>query len=125
MDVADKLAIHELLGRAAASLDAHEFGALSACFTDSVVFSIDIHGQGEVGPFEGREAVMGLINGSVEQQTDKRRHVISNIFFISEDEDTARVSSNLTLFATENGEVQRGDGDDRCQDSEVVGDISL
>jgi 3-phenylpropionate/cinnamic acid dioxygenase small subunit len=62
-----------------------------------------IAGGDMVGPFEGRDAVMDLLAGSMKEQTDVRRHVISNIFFDSNSTDIT-VVSNLTLIATENGE---------------------
>ena len=49
---------------------------------------------------------MKLMIDSKDQQTDKRRHVISNIFFESSQDNNVSVVSNLTLFATENGEIQ-------------------
>ena len=58
-----------------------------------------------MGPFEGREAIMTLYRDSLAVQTDVRRHVTTNIFFHSEDGDPL-VISNLTLFATENGETR-------------------
>lgn len=42
---------------------------------------------------------------SMEAQTDTRRHVVSNIFFESEGESSARTVSNLTLFSTENAQI--------------------
>ena len=65
-----------------------------------------IAGGDLVGPFEGREAIMGLMTGSMAEQTDVRRHVVSNIIFTELSDDRASVISNLTLFATENGEIQ-------------------
>jgi len=39
------------------------------------------------------------------EQTDVRRHVVSNIFFEDEGEQPKTIST-LTLIATENGEIQ-------------------
>lgn len=104
MDTANKLAIHELLSRAAYGLDEHDLGKIEACFAPEANMIVRIAGQDDVGPFEGREAIMELMSASIAAQTDKRRHVVSNIFFEAEDEAAAKVVSNLTLFATENGE---------------------
>ena len=59
-----------------------------------------------IGPFERREGIMKLMTDSMDQQTDKRRHVVSNIFFESSEGNNVSVVSNLTLFATENEEIQ-------------------
>ena len=100
-----KLEIHELLARWAYAYDERDVAMLENCFSEDAHFSMRIAGGDLVGPFEGREAIMGLMTGAMEEQTDVRRHVVSNIFF-EEGEGTIKVISNLTLFATENGEIQ-------------------
>ena len=45
------------------------------------------------------------MGGAIQEQTDRRRHVISNIFFESEGESHARSVSNSSLFSTENGKI--------------------
>lgn len=102
METADKLAIHELLSRAAYGLDEHKLDLIEVCFTPEAIMTINIAGD-VIGPFEGREAIMGLMADSVETQTDKRRHLVSNIYFEVEGDTAATVISNLTLFGTENG----------------------
>ena len=101
----DKLAIHELLSRSAYAFDEKDLDMLEACFTEDAAFSIQITGAELMGPFEGREAIMTLYRDSLAVQTDVRRHVTTNIFFQREDGDPL-VISNLTLFATENGETR-------------------
>jgi 3-phenylpropionate/cinnamic acid dioxygenase small subunit len=105
LSVQDKLAIHELLSRSAYGFDEAQLDLLEDCFTEDAVFSIRIAGGDLVGPFDGRDAIMGLYRSSIESQTDVRRHVVSNIFFESENDDPV-VISNLTLMATENGEIK-------------------
>jgi 3-phenylpropionate/cinnamic acid dioxygenase small subunit len=101
----DRLAIHELLSRSAYGFDEGQLQMLEDCFTEDAVFSIRIAGGDLVGPFNGREEIMGLYRSSIDSQTDVRRHVVSNIFFESEGDDPV-VISNLTLMATENGEIK-------------------
>ena len=81
MKSSDKLAIHELLSRAAYSFDERKLDMLERCFTSEATMLVDITGIGEVGPFEGREAIMKLMSDTLASQTDVRRHVISNFFF--------------------------------------------
>ncbi|MEH6581226.1 MAG: nuclear transport factor 2 family protein [Halioglobus sp.] len=105
LDSDAKLQIHELLSRAAYAYDERDMDMLEACFAVQMRFTMKIAAGDLVGPFEGREAVMDLMNGSMAQQTDIRRHVISNIFFDPRQSEPTAVS-NLTLFSTENGEIQ-------------------
>ena len=103
----DKLAIHELMGRAAYGYDERDLDVLTACFAKRAIMSMRIAGGDLIGPFEGRDAILGLMTSSMEEQTDVRRHVVSNLFFPEEDAeeegDEPLVISNLTLFGTENG----------------------
>lgn len=103
METADKLAIYELLSRAAYGLDEHNLDIIESCFAPEASMIVRIEGQDDVGPFEGREAIMKLMADSIAVQTDKRRHVVSNVFFETEGDTAATVLSNLTLIATENG----------------------
>jgi 3-phenylpropionate/cinnamic acid dioxygenase small subunit len=105
VDTAEKLAIHELLSKAAYAYDARDLPMLEAGFAESASFSIRVAGGDLVGPFQGREDIMAMYAGAMEGQTDVRRHVISNLFFDETATDTT-VVSNLTLFATENGETK-------------------
>ena len=103
----EKLAIHELLSRAAYALDERDVEMLAASFAVDASFSMRIAGGDLIGPFETREGIMQLMTGAMAEQTDKRRHVVSNIFFPATTgaEEGVAVVSNLTLFATENGEI--------------------
>jgi 3-phenylpropionate/cinnamic acid dioxygenase small subunit len=101
----DKLEIHELLCRAANSFDERRMDMLEQCFAADAIMLVNITGTGEVGPFEGREAIMQLMTDTLAAQTDLRRHVISNFFFESEGKSMARVVSSLVVFSVENGEI--------------------
>ena len=78
---------------------------MEACFCPDAKMSLRIAGGDVVGPYEGRVAVLDLIRGSIESQSDQRRHVISNVFFESAGVDSAVVLSNLTLLSTSEGEI--------------------
>lgn len=106
MDAAAKLEIHELLSRAAYALDEQDLDMLGACFAADAEFHMQIAGQPPIAPFLSHDAIMGLMRNSIAAQTDKRRHVVSNIFFASGGEAEAEVVSNLTLFGTENGAIR-------------------
>ena len=101
----EKLEIHELLSRAAYAYDEREVGMLEACFAEHASFSMRIASSDLIGPFESKSDIMGLMSESMAEQTDVRRHVISNIFFeVSEDKNV--VISSLTLIATEHGDIR-------------------
>ncbi len=104
ISVEDRLAIGELLSRAAYGYDERDVDTLAACFAHNASMTIRIAGGDPVGPFNGREEIMGLMTSSMASQSDVRRHVISNVFF-QEEGDAPLVVSNLTLLATENGAI--------------------
>ncbi len=101
-----RLAIAELMARAAYGLDMRQLDMLSDCFAENAVFTLRIAGGDLVGPFEGREGIMELMRSSMKEQTDQRRHNVSNLFFEVEGKKSAVAISNLTLFATENNAVR-------------------
>lgn len=102
LSLAQKLAIHELLGRAAYAYDQRDLDLLESCFDVDALMSMRIAGGDLIGPFEGRDAIMQLMKSSMAEQTDVRRHVVSNIFFESTGEQPV-VISNLTLLSTQGG----------------------
>jgi hypothetical protein len=104
LTLAQKLEIHELLGRAAYAYDERDMELLESGFAGAATMSMRIAGGDLIGPFEGRAAIMQLMHNSMAQQTDVRRHIISNIFF-EEESGQPVVVSNLTLVATENGKA--------------------
>ena len=101
----DRLAIHEFLARAAYAYDVRDVALLESGFAPDASLSMRIAGGDLIGPFEGREAIMGLMNGSMAEQTDVRKHVISNVF-IDEGDDGIKATSFLTLIATEDAETR-------------------
>jgi hypothetical protein len=106
MDSGQKQAILELLARAAYGYDEREVEMLKDSFSEGANFVIDIAGvDGEI-LVEGREAIMALQTGAMEEQSDKRRHVVTNVFFTSEGDGKATVVSNLTITSVEDGAIR-------------------
>jgi 3-phenylpropionate/cinnamic acid dioxygenase small subunit len=103
VDTTSKLEIGELLARSAYGLDVKDLDSLQACFREDANFNLAIAGLPEASRFEGREQIMSLFKGALDDQTDERKHVISNIWFSEAAADSATVVSYLSLFATENG----------------------
>ena len=106
MKAKNKLAIYELLGRAAYHFDQRELDELAACFTEDATMLVNIADGQVFGPFEGRDAIMGLISAALDAQTDMRRHIISNFLFEKEGNKNATCVSQIVLAATENGEIR-------------------
>ena len=105
MKASDKLKIQELLSRAAYYFDERKLEELAGCFTRKASMLVNITGVGEVGPFDGRDAIMQLMSDTLATQTDVRRHVVSNFFYEAEDKKAATVVSNLVVTAVENGKI--------------------
>lgn len=101
----DRLAIHEFLARAAYAYDVRDVALLESGFAANASLTMRIAGGDLIGPFEGRDAIMGLMSGSMTEQTDVRKHVVSNVF-IDADEEGVKATSFLTLIATEGGETR-------------------
>ena len=106
MDAESKGQIVELLHRSAYALDHKDLDTLARCFDAAATFRLAIDGVDEVSEFSGLEAIMGLMKGALDAQTDVRRHVVSNIWFEAAGASEATVVSYLSLMATENGETQ-------------------
>ena len=106
MDATNKLEIYELLARSAYALDERKLEVLEDTFSEGAAFVIDIAGvDGEVS-FEGRDAIMGLMKNSMAEQSDQRRHVVTNVFIESTGDARAVAISNITLTSVEDGAIR-------------------
>ncbi len=106
MEPSDKLKIFELLARSAYALDQRKLGELEDTFSEGASLIIDIAGgDGEVS-FEGRKVIMGLMKDSMAEQSDQRRHVVTNVFFETEGDERAVVVSNVTITSVEHGAIR-------------------
>lgn len=101
----DRFAITELLARASYAYDQRDLALLESCLCADASISFRIGGGDLAGPYEGRETMMGVYKGAMDSQNDVRRHVVSNAMFTPNGE-TVDVISNLTLFATEDGNTK-------------------
>ena len=106
MNAGQKLEIQEVLSRAAYAFDQRDLEMLTGCFAEDARMLVRIADGREFGPFEGREAIMGLMKSTLESQTDTRRHIISNFVFEHAGDREARVISQIVLAATEEGQIR-------------------
>jgi ketosteroid isomerase-like protein len=102
--MADKQAITELLNRAGVAYDTPDLEFLLNMFVDDGVFELVITGNDPM-VFEGKETINGLFEGSLEEQDDQRRHVVTNIYFQNETDTSATTVSYLTLITVKGGEL--------------------
>lgn len=101
--MADRGKINDALNRYAWGYDQNDIGAIARCFATDAVMSMKIQDGDLIGPFEGREAILGLMKGSLEAQDDQRRHVTTNVFVDDETDDSATVTSYLLLVTIADG----------------------
>ncbi|HEX5191957.1 MAG TPA: nuclear transport factor 2 family protein [Solirubrobacteraceae bacterium] len=105
--MADREQIRDVLADYGWGNDAKDEAALNSVFHDDARFALTIEGVDEpIGPFEGREAIVGFIYPTVRDQTDQRRHVIVNHRFVVDEPERARVRAYLVLLVTDAGELE-------------------
>jgi len=98
----DRLAMHEVVSRAAWAYDEARLDVVASCFATDAVMTVEIAGAGAPARIEGRDAIVGLIRSSIEGQNDQRRHVMSSVF-LSDDAAGPVVISTLTLVVVAAG----------------------
>lgn len=98
--------IENTFHRWALAYDENDPDTMADCFTEDAVLTMTIADGDLIGPFDGREAIMGLMRDSLAAQTDQRRHITSNIIIRDEGAASATTESYLTLIAVENGAIR-------------------
>lgn len=101
----DEDLIRNLVYTYARSYDERDLDGLAGCFVEDATFNWQITNGPAGGPFEGREAIVASNKASLDSQTDTRRHVMSNVA-ITGNGDTRTVTSYLTLFAHQDGQLR-------------------
>ena len=96
-------AIANVLNRYSIAYDDNDMAEMADTFTDDAVLTMRIADGDLIGPFEGKEAVMKLMTDSLASQNDQRRHVTTNMVVRKETDDSAVVSSYLTLVQVKDG----------------------
>jgi hypothetical protein len=105
--MADREQIQDVLADYAWGNDAKDEAVLNSVFSDDARFYLTIAGVEEpIGPFEGREAIVGFIYPTIKAQTDQRRHAIVNLRFLVDEPERARVRAYLVLEVTDAGELE-------------------
>ena len=104
--VHDRLMIMETLNRYAWGYDGRDLDLLGSTFAEDGSFHIELAGSDGWGPYTGRHDIVAWLAGVMAQQSDQRRHCVSNMIFRRLDADTAVVDSFLSLSAAEHGTVR-------------------
>ena len=99
--MADRNAIEQLFSDYGWPMDSREWPVLSGTFTEDADFTIAITGGDTIGPINGRDAIVEFCSSTVNEQTDQRRHVITNVRLAGGD----KATSTLTLLVVDNGEL--------------------
>jgi SnoaL-like domain len=104
--VADHFAINELFAWYAWGMDSGQFSFTRDTFTADASFSLDIVGEPVIDPINGGEAIGDFIETTTREQTDQRRHVITNVHLENEQDDSATAIAYLSLMVTEAGRLR-------------------
>lgn len=99
----DRLEIEDLTCGYGVHHDRRDFTALRACFTPDATYVMRIAGGATYGPRVGADEIVAQIRSFKEQQTDVRRHHITNIRIEPVDADRATVHSYVIVSAVESG----------------------
>jgi len=75
----DQLAVYALYVDYAAGMDIRDFALTRNTFASNATFSLNIKGSPAIEPIHGAQAIGDFIETTTREQTDQRRHVITNI----------------------------------------------
>ncbi|GGO20506.1 hypothetical protein GCM10010116_41170 [Microbispora rosea subsp. aerata] len=95
----DRGAIENVLSRYSLAYDENDMEEMADCFTEDAVLTMRIQDGDLIGPFEGREAIVKLMEDSLAAQNDRRRHLTTNLIVRETGDGTATAVSYLTLIA--------------------------
>ena len=93
--------IRALLYRACYANDERDAELWESCWTEDAQMGGGSRSEvasGEANVFQGRAAITAALTHAWERQTNRRRHVLSNIFLVEDGEDEAVVHSYITLY---------------------------
>jgi len=97
--MSDIQTVGQLFSTYAWSMDSKEFELFDEVFSEGATFVVSIAGE-VVASFEGRAAVVDFIRSTTLEQTDQRRHVITNVRLAGD-----KATATLTLLVVDNGEL--------------------
>jgi hypothetical protein len=102
----DRRELDQLFAQYGWPMDSRDWKVLETVFTEDALFTIAITGGDTIGPIKGRDQIVEFCSGTVGDQTDQRRHVITNVRVESESEQGAVATAILTLVVVEDGKLE-------------------
>lgn len=96
----DRAEFCERIARYCLAYDERRIELLGECFTPDAIWEGSVLGQVAIGPFEGREAIVGWLSEFWPHQKDQRRHMILNTIVEEQTGETAVTLSYLLLMAS-------------------------
>jgi SnoaL-like domain len=100
---ADRLAIAECIHRYGWGYDERSRELLADCFTADGIWEGSLMGADQVGPYEGRDAVVTFLTDFWAVQTDQRRHIFTNVVVTEVTGSAAVAHAYLLLTASTGG----------------------
>lgn len=97
--MSDMQTVSQLFSTYAWSMDSKEFELFDEVFSENATFAVSIAGD-VVATFEGRGPLVDFIRTTTLEQTDQRRHVITNVRLSGE-----KATATLTLLVVDSGEL--------------------
>jgi len=97
--MSDMQTVEQLFATYAWSMDGKEFELFDEVFSEDSTFVVSIAGE-VAASFEGRAATVDFIRTTTIEQTDQRRHVITNVRLAG-----SKATATLTLLVVDNGEL--------------------
>ncbi len=93
--------VRALLYRVCYANDERDAELWESCWTEDAEMGGGSRSEvaaGKANVFQGRAAITAALTHAWKQQTQRRRHVLSNIFLVEDGDDEAVVNSYVTLF---------------------------
>ena len=97
--MSDMQTVEQLFSTYAWSMDSKEFELFDEIFSEDATFVVSIAGE-VAASFEGRGPLVDFIRTTTLEQTDQRRHVITNVRLAGD-----KATATLTLLVVDNGEL--------------------
>ena len=97
--MSDMQTVEQLFSTYAWSMDSKEFELFDEVFSEDSTFVVSIAGT-VAASLEGRAATVDFIRSTTLEQTDQRRHVITNVRLAGD-----KATATLTLLVVDNGEL--------------------
>jgi hypothetical protein len=102
----DRVAILDALARYSWAYDERQIAALAYGFTHDAVWEGSVAGEFQIEALRGREAISSWLQEHMANQTDQRRHNMTNHTFVTQTARSAEVISYLLLTSASGGEVK-------------------